>query len=346
LQEQLAALLQTVPDGAGSEVILESTGDQFGSEGHQFWRRAVAGENEFLAVFLSWSIDPTYRAPLPDDFKLTGEEKALAELHKLDPEQIAWRRAKISQLGNERYFAREYPLTPDEAFLSTDFDSFIASDDVMRARKAEIEPHGDLIIGVDPAGKGADATALAWRRGRVVLKVEKHRGLDTMQICGLVAKIVREEKPAKVFIDSTGMGVGIVDRLQEQNYHEVVGVNFAGKPVESAALDETGKPAGGPANRRAELYLNLKKALESRLRIPDSDSLHSDLTGTGYKYDSSGRLLLESKDEVRKRLGGSPDEADAVALTFALPLGSPPVASRATNFWREIEYPDRRGTYA
>jgi hypothetical protein len=341
LQEQLAALLQTVPDGAGSEVILESTGDQFGSEGHKFWRRAVAGENEFLAVFLPWSIDPSYRAPLPEGFAMTGEEKALAQLHKLDAEQIAWRRNKISQLGNEKYFAREYPLTPDEAFLSTDFDSFISGDDVMRARKCDdITPHGDLVLGVDPAGKGADSTAIAWRRGRVVEKVERHRGLDTMQVCGLIAKLIREEKPARVFIDSTGMGVGIVDRLQEQGYHEVVGVNFAGKPVEQGKLDETGKPAGGPANRRAELYSNLRNALAGRLKLPDSDSLHADLTATGYKYDSAGRLLMESKDDVKKRLGGSPDEADAVALTFALPLGSPPVSKGGKgNFHREIIYP-------
>jgi hypothetical protein len=106
LQEQLAALLQTVPDGPGSEVIIETTGDQFGSKFHQFWRRAVAGDSEFEALFLPWSIDPTYRVKLPDGFTMSAEENALAELHGLDSEQIAWRRQKISQLGNEKYFAR------------------------------------------------------------------------------------------------------------------------------------------------------------------------------------------------------------------------------------------------
>jgi hypothetical protein len=268
LQEQLAALLQTVPDGAGSEVIIESTGNQFGDEFHQFWRRAVAGESEFEAIFLPWSIDPTYRAKQPNDFKMSSEEKALADLHALDAEQICWRRLKISQLGDEQYFKREYPLTPDEAFLSSDFDSFLPSNLVMQARKAEIEPYGKLVLGVDPAGKGADSTCLAWRKGRTVLKVEKHRGLDTMQVCGLVARIITEEKPHKVFIDATGMGIGIVDRLHEQGYEEVVGVNFAGRPVEPPALDEIGRPSGGCANRRAELYLNLKTALEGRLQLP------------------------------------------------------------------------------
>jgi hypothetical protein len=333
LQEQLAAILQTIPDGPGSEVIIESTGNMYGDEFHKLWRRAVAGESEFDAIFLPWTIDPTYSVPvLPDGFAMTLDEKALG----LTPEQAAWRRNKIAQMGDEKYFTREYPMTPDEAFLSSDFDSFIPTDLVMRARKSEIEPYGKLIIGVDPAGKGADSTCIAWRKGRCITKVEKHRGLDTMQVCGLVARIIREGKPHKVFVDSTGMGIGIVDRLHEQGYSEVVGVNFAGKPVEPPALDETGRPGGGPANRRAELYLNLKTALESRLQLPDSDSLHGDLTSVGYGYDSSGRLLLESKDEVRKRLGGSPDEADAVALCFAEPVGAR--AARGKDFWRQIEY--------
>jgi hypothetical protein len=54
-------------------------------------------------------------------------------------------------------------------------------------------------------------------------------------------------------------------------------VNFGGKPVEPPALDENGKPAGGPANRRAEMWLNLKTALQGRFAIPDIDSLHFDL---------------------------------------------------------------------
>jgi hypothetical protein len=63
LQEQLAALVQTIPDLDGTEIILETTGHQFGDEFHQLWRRAEAGESEFMAVFLPWTIDPSYRRP-------------------------------------------------------------------------------------------------------------------------------------------------------------------------------------------------------------------------------------------------------------------------------------------
>ena len=272
---------------------------------------------------------------------MTSEEKDLAAMWKLDAQQIYWRRLKLSEMGDPKLFCREYPATPTEAFVSADFDSFLPIDDVMRARKVtDIEPSGgSLILGVDIARKGADSTCIAWRRGRVITKIEKYRDLDLMQVAGLVAKIIREEKPEKVFCDSTGLGVGVVDRLQEQGYSEVVAVNFSSKPVE-VSLDEMGRPAGGAANRRAELYLNLRNALAGQLKIPDTDALAGDLTATGFKYDSQGRVQLEDKDAVKKRLGASPDLGDAVALTFAIPIGAPP--SRATNFNRTIIYPENR----
>jgi hypothetical protein len=113
--------------------------------------------------------------------------------------------------------------------MASNFDSFITADLVIRARKEEIEPYGPLLIGVDPAGKGADSTAIAWRQGHCITKIEKRHGLDTMEVAGLVAKIIREEKPAKVNIDVGGLGVGVYD----QGYGETVNaVNFGGKSVE------------------------------------------------------------------------------------------------------------------
>lgn len=87
------------------------------------------------------------------------------------------------------------------------------------------------------------------------------------------------------------------------------------------------------------MWSNLKDALAgSHFSLPDSDSLQSDLTGPGYKYTSDGRLMLESKDEMKKRGMPSPDEGDAVALTFSEPEGSP--IPHNVSFRRAIEYPD------
>jgi hypothetical protein len=335
MQEQLSALLQTVPRLPGSEVILESTGNTYGDQFHQLWRAAEAGESEFQPIFLSWALQSEYRETPPEDFKRNAEENRLAELHGLDDAQIYWRRLKIAELRSEDHFKREYPLTPDEAFLAAQFDSFITPDLVMTARKAkDIEPYGPLLIGVDPAGAGADSTAIAWRRGHVI---------TTMECAGWITRIIQDEDPARVSIDVGGLGIGIYERLVEQGYGNVVNaVNFGSKPIEPPPLDETGRPGGGPLNRRAELWGNMKKCLQGRFSIPDSDSLQSDLCCVGYKYDSSGRLVLESKQDLKRRGMPSPDEADAMALCFTEPDGSPFV--RKSNFNRTIIYPC--GAYA
>jgi hypothetical protein len=272
---------------------------------------------------------------------MTAEEKTIAEQHGLDAEQIMWRRNKISQLGSVDHFQREYPLTPSEAFMSSQFDSFITADLVMAARKTrDIEPYGPLLIGVDPAGQGDDATAIAWRRGHCI--TERRHKLTTMEIAGLVQKIISDDKPAVVAIDVGGLGVGVYDRLIEQGHGEIVkAVNFGGKAVEPPPLDETGKPSGGNANRRAELWALMRTALQGRFSIPDDDALHADLTSCGYKYDSSGRPLLESKIDMKRRGMPSPDSADAVALCFSEPGGAAIPRSRAVNFNRKLEYVDQ-----
>jgi hypothetical protein len=214
----------------------------------------------------------------------------------------------------------------------------------LRARKKEHKGTGPLIVGVDPARFGADSTAIAWRRGSSIERIEKRNDLDTMQVAGWVAQIMRDDKPAKVNIDVGGLGAGIYDRLVEQGYGGSFGsgqlnaVNFGSKPIDPPPLDDSGKPSGGPANRRAEMWSHLKTALEgSHFSLPDSDSLQTDICGPGYRYMSDGRLLLESKDDMKKRGMPSPDEGDAVALCFSEPGGAPVVSNANLN--RPIAYP-------
>jgi hypothetical protein len=336
LPQQMASLMQVVPDLGNTEIILESTANGY-NDFHQLWRKAEAGESEFLPLFLPWSIDPDYRRPVDDSFVPDADERELMALHKLEPAQISWRRAKISQLGSADYFCQEYPATAAEAFVSSTFDSFIPAALVIKARQEKIEPYGPLIIGVDPAGMGADRTAIAWRQGHCITKIECRRGLDTMEVVGWVGQIIREQKPAKVNIDVGGLGIGVFDRLMELGHSRSVvnAVNFGGKATEIPPLDEKGNPAGGPANRRAELWLNLKRALEAgRFSLPDRDSLQADLVSCGYRYRSDGKLVLESKEDMRARGMPSPDEGDAVALCFSEPGGG--AFPRSKNFNRDL----------
>jgi hypothetical protein len=341
LPTQMAALMQTIPDLPGTEIILESTAFGF-NDFHRLWSKAEAGESEFQPIFLPWSIDPAYRRPVEDFVPDAEERQLMMELHKLDPEQIAWRRAKISQLGSADYFCQEYPLTASEAFINSSFDSFIPATLVIKARAEKIEAYGPIILGVDPAGAGLDRTAIAWRQGHCITKIECRRGLDTMEVVGWIGQIIRTDRPAKVNIDVGGLGIGVYDRLIELGHSRslINNVNFGGKPTELPPLDEKGNPAGGPANRRAELWLNLKRALEEgRFSLPDRDSLQADLVSVGYRYRSDSKLVLESKEDMRARGMPSPDEGDAVALCFAEPGGSG--FPRTKNFKRDLskQYP-------
>jgi hypothetical protein len=158
-----------------------------------------------------------------------------------------------------------------------------------------------------------------------------------MEVAGLVAKIIREEKPVKVkHLD--GLGVGLADRLEEQGYGDVINrVNFGGNWA--PLFDETGKPAGGPANRRAEIWLNLKTALQGRLAIPDRRR--------PARRPLFSRLQIHVWRQASPRSQGGHEETrhavtgwggDAVALYFSELNGSP--FPRSNGFNRKIEYRD------
>jgi hypothetical protein len=220
-------------------------------------------------------------------------------------------------------FKQEYPSNAAEAFQLTGHDSYISSHLVLRARKTTCEALGPLVIGVDPARYGTDRFSVAWRRGRKVLKIESKHKLDTIQGAGWLKQIIDQDKPNRVFVDVGGVGAGVGDLLRDWYGDRVVRlVNFGSEPIEPQPRDEHGKPKGGPRNRRAEMWMNSKEWLEDvgGAQIPDLDSLQADACGPSYKWDSNTRLVLESKEDMIKRGVRSPDEWDAVALTFAEPV--------------------------
>lgn len=318
-----AGVVQAIPDLSGTEIILESTANGLGGEFHERWQQAERGEGDYQAIFIPWFWQSEYRRAAPTGFTLDDEERGYQEAYGLDLEQMAWRRAKIAELKDPLLFKQEYPATAAEAFQASGHDSYIPAALVLKARKNSVEPSGPLVIGYDPNWKGKDRAALARRRGRKVLSVECRQGLDTMGQVGWLKQVIDTEKPAKVFIDVGGVGAGVYDRLCEMGYGDiVVAVNFGSAPLEPPLLDEHGRPKGGYANRRAEMWGKSKDWLEepAGVDVPDMDTLQADACAPGYKYDSLTRILLESKEDIRKRGLKSPDEWDAVALTFAEPV--------------------------
>jgi hypothetical protein len=323
-----------VPDQPGSEVVLESTANGVGNDFYKLWRDAETGASDFIAVFVPWYWQEEYVRRVPEGFTLDEEERAYAELYGLTLERMVWRRAKIAELRDPMLFKQEYPATAVEAFQMTGHDAYIPPGLVAKARKHTAEPSGPLVIGYDPAWTGDARSSLARRRGRRVLSVESKRGLDTMSAAGWLGQVIQTEKPKRVFIDVGGVGAGVYDRLVEMGHGDIVrSVNFGSQPITPEPLDEQGKPKGGPLNRRVEMWMKTKEWLEepAGVQIPDSDSLQADACAPGYSYDSHTRLRLEG-DRMRARGVPSPDEWDAVALTFAEPV------AEVSNFNRPLEY--------
>lgn len=118
-KETLTGLLQSVPYSLDTLVIVESTANGY-EEFKEMWDDAVAGKNDFVAVFCAWWELNEYRLPY-DGFELTAEEEELKRLYKLDNEQIAWRRWCIKNNCNNsiEQFHQEYPSCPEEAFISS-----------------------------------------------------------------------------------------------------------------------------------------------------------------------------------------------------------------------------------
>ena len=332
--EHFAGVMQTIPDLAGSEVLLESTANGITGEFYERWQQAEAGIGDYIAIFSPWFWEPGYRRTVSADFVLRGDkapgedmsEVEYAKIFDLTNEQMAWRRAKIAELKDPMLFKQEYPATADEAFQATGHDSFIKSPPVLRARKNVIdEPIGPLVLGVDPSRFGDDLFAIVWRKGRKILKKRTIDKIDVVGGANVIRQIIDMDKPTKVFIDAGGVGGGVVDILKSYGgiYEDVtVAVNFGGEPQEPEIILDDGSVRPGPKNRRAEMWMRSKDWLEDPqgVDIPDEGMFQSDAVGPSYKYDANQRLVLESKEQMRKRGVRSPDVWDAVALTFAEPV--------------------------
>lgn len=131
-----------------------------------------------------------------------------------------------------------------------------------------------------------------------------------MELAARVANHIEQHQPDAVFIDA-GAGAGVIDRLRQLDY-DVIEVPFGGKATRPELS----------INRRTEMWWELKEWIEQGGAIPPDQALKQELATPTYWFDSAGRRVLESKDQIKKRLqgAGSPDLADALALTFAFPV--------------------------
>ena len=318
----MAGVMQAVPDLDGSEVILESTANGIGGLFYDMCKAAERGEGEYELIFIPWFAHDEYRATPPATWVPPASFAEYGDLHGLDGAGLywAWRRnAGLAQAcrgnGDEIcwMFRQEYPATAEEAFQASGHDSLIRSELVVRARKhtAADQAHAPLVLGIDIARGGGDRTHIIDRQGRIAGS-HINRSIDSadlMEVAGIVGREIDRLRPDHVFIDGTGIGAGVYDRLRERGYRRITLVNFGARPEDGRKF----------ANKRAEMWGLMAEWFgdEAGADIIDDDALHAQLTAPGYSFDSDSRLLLEKKDRIKSRTGFSPDAGDALALTFA-----------------------------
>ena len=193
-------------------------------------------------------------------------------------------------------------------------EKLISAAAVKRALDYEIDlPNNSqpLIVGVDPARFGDDSTAICFRRGRQAFRIVAYRKKNVVEVANIVTSIILDYKPARVNIDVGGLGAGLYDILEDRGYDNVIrAINFGS--------DAQNKEKYG--NRRAEMWARVNDWLNADMPVSiiDPDNLIlTDLTAPKKKYDGVQRLLLEKKEDIKKRIGRSTDVGDALALTFA-----------------------------
>ena len=218
-----------------------------GSQGefYRLWKGAVAGENEYVPIFLPWYITDEYRRSAPEGMELTIEEEIIEEKYGLDNDQLYWRRLKIAE-GGELKFKQEYPATADEAFIVSGSNVFNVErlDSLVpqpHQRRSEWDPHSKMfdehregtlyiydfpkweepyVIGADVSlGVGQDYSAcVVMNKDREVVAVYRNNRIDPSMWGELLFYLGRYYNNALLAVESNSMGIATLQRLESMDY--------------------------------------------------------------------------------------------------------------------------------
>ena len=234
---------------------------------------------------------------------------------------------------SDYYRVRVLGLPPSASELQ-----FIDASRVKESQTRLVETLDDdpLIAGMDVSGGGTAWNGIRFRRGldaRTIppVRISGEKGRDRALLIGVCAELLRDQRPERkitaMFVDSA-FGAPIVERLRSLGFENVYEVTFGGSSPDVHQL-----------NWRAYMWNKLKDWL-LRGAIPQdaapgepsgNTSLAMQLGGPGYHLNGSSKLVLESKADMQKRGEASPDDADALALTFAQHVAPVPEARRGYN---------------
>ena len=230
-----------------------------------------------------------------------------------------------------------FPKADDTQFISSGLVG-----DAMNRGSGRYLGTDPLICGVDVARGGGDYCYIQFRRGFDAVTEKTYRipaesSRDSMRVVSILTDIFRRHQPDQIFVDETGIGGPILDRLVQLGF-PALGVKFGGDADNKRMY----------ANKTAEMGDRVRQWLQSGGCLKKDPTLEMELTTRWFAHDSKDRLVLASKDWIKENLGYSPDWADALYLTFAyhVPMLQVPRGSRdALLEVREQLHNPRRGDY-
>ena len=194
----------------------------------------------------------------------------------------------------------------------------IANENWKKLQEEGFKPVKSCKLGSDVAGMGRDDSVLCPRYGNYVPKFETHQSAgkaDHMHVAGMHIPFISDKK-TKAYIDTIGEGAGVYSRLQELGYRNVYSCKYS----ESArGLNDITRQYEF-ANMRAYCYWAVRDWLNPKngfgAALPPCDKLMEEATETKWFFMSDGRIAIEKKDEIKKRIKRSPDYFDSLANTF------------------------------
>ena len=311
----LAGLFQGISQAEGTEVILESTANGAAGEFYRLWQGAVAGENEYIPIFLPWYLTPEYYREAPHDFELTVDEEEYKKEYDLNDDQMYWRRLKIGE-GGLRKFQQEYPATADEAFLVSGHNVFdqekVAlmkpvdpictrayndiSGEYLDTRQGHLEiwdyPEWDkkYIIAADVAmGVGQDySCAVVMNPERHIVAMFHDNRIDPTEFAEALFYLGRYYNNALLCVESNSIGLATVDRLRMMQY---VNMYYQVKAADKTVLghEEQNKPGfrTTQATKPAILALLQEAVREGDLYVPSKTIIQEMKT---YVSDDNGKM--------------------------------------------------------
>lgn len=215
-------------------------------------------------------------------------------------------------------------------FPETGVNNLFKLAEIEAAIVREVKAEGVKVAALDVSRYGDDETIYGERIGDRVVRIEAWSHQDTTYTAGRTLSLVKDFRPARVIVDSVGVGGGVVDMLKSESDA------LSGVQVIEFNAGEAAKDKEKFGNRRAEVYWDLAKRFEegqiSLPAGPKTEKLKAQLCDMRYYYDKKGKLWIESKEEMRSRGSKSPDAADMLMMLFSS-VGGGGLKTRVTRYF-------------